>query len=400
MLTIMRRSTRPLPSPPTRLLTAGLLTFVSFVLTGCQTGGTVSTSGSSNAPSPGSSASTLQQATDTVDHAAYAALGYRLNWRGYALMGKRGRVRFFNVFDDGVVVHSDSNIVTLLQPSTGAIRWSRQIGQSIDHFVGETTHNGQLFVASDNELFMLDLNTGETQDKDDLALVVSTPPTVIDPLVIFGAGNGQTLAHNLETGFKLWAYQLQGAIIARPVRIGESVGVVSQTGDVIIIDTVSGSATLRARIFGGLASDPVAGDDAMYVASLDQSIYGFATQGDSWEWRVRTDHPLTEQPTLLNGVLYVGIPGEGLAALDPSASGDRIWTSPDAAGSVVGMQGGDLVVWSRKTTTAFRVDPDTGDVISRATLPDVERMQIRPAVDGDLYTASPTGVVSKFTPRS
>src|SRR5690606_12182537 len=109
-------------------------------------------------------------------------------------------------------------------------------------------------------------------------------------------------------------------------------GVVSQGGDVIIIDTRSGASTLRARIFDGLANDPVAGDDAMYVASLDQSVYGFAARGSSWDWRLRTDQPITEQPVLLDGVLYVDIPGEGLTALDPAYNGERIWSNAGVSG--------------------------------------------------------------------
>lgn len=335
-----------------------------------------------------------------VDHDAYAQLGYRLVWQGYPVMGDRAAVRFFDVFDDVIVMHSAANVITLMETTTGSNRWVREVGTRLDAFVGNTTDNGQLLVSSDNELFMLDMRTGEITDKDNLAVVVSTPPRVVWPIVVYGSGGGEVLGHNLETGFKLWGYKLRGSITARPVRIGERlVGVVSQEGDVIILDAWNGSSTLRARIFGGLENNPVGSDDAMYVASLDQSIYGFATRGDTWDWRVRTQNPLRAQPTLLDGVLYVDIPGEGLAAIDPAYGGERIWTNPDAAGAVIGMQDGDLIVFNRERRTAYRIDPERGDLIETVVLQGVERLHMSPNIDGDLFAVSPRGVVSKFTPR-
>lgn len=348
---------------------------------------------------PGALTSSSTKARLQVDRDAMAGLGFRLSWSGYPILGARSKVEYFDVYDDVIAVHSDSNVLTLMDAATGVNRWTRQLGQPIDHFVGDTRVGGRLLNASDNELFILDIRTGEIIDKQALAMVVATPPTVMGNVALFGTGAGQVIGHNLDTGFKQWGYQLSGSITVGLVKIGGLVGVVSQSGDTIVIDPRTGASTLRARIFGGLASAPVASDDAMYLASLDQSIYGFTTRGDTWQWRVRTEHPITEQPTLLNGALYVDIPGAGLAALDP-ANGDRLWTNPDVSGTVVGLRDGDLIVWSRPTSTLFRVDAARGDLLASAKLPGVEFVRLSPTVDGDLFAATPDGVVSKFVPRS
>ncbi len=335
-----------------------------------------------------------------VDHDAYGELGFRIAWQGFPVMGDDARVKHFDVFDDAIVIHSESNVVTLMDASTGANRWAREVGDPIVTFVGNTMEGGELFVSSDNELFILDANTGEVIDKDDLAVVVSTPPRVVYPIVVYGSGSGEVLGHNLETGFKLWGYKLRGSITARPASLGDNlVGVVSQGGDAIIIDSRTGSSTLRARIFGGLDNDPVAGDDSMYIASLDQSIYGFSSRGSSWDWRIRTDQPLREQPWLVDEVLYVEIPDEGFAALDAAYQGERLWTNPDISGAVIGLRGGDLIVFSKSDQTVFRVDPEHGDIIAQARVNNVERMTMFPRAGGNLYAVSPRGIVSKFTPR-
>ena len=334
-----------------------------------------------------------------VNYEAFARLGYQLAWRGRAIMGKGGRVLFFDAVDGGVLVQSTVHTITMMENATGSNRWSTTLGAPLDRFVGQTDANGSILIASDNELFILDRRTGEITDKQNLALVVSTPPVVAGPIAVFGSGSGEVLGHNLQTGFKLWGYQLHGSIQAPPVAVGALVGVVSQRGDVIIIDPSTGSATLRGRIFDGLANHPIASDDTLFIASLDQSVYAFPDSGSSWRWRVRTEHPIAAQPALLGGVLYLDIPGQGLAAIDP-ATGARRWTNPDAHGDAVGARRGDVIVFSHEDHAAFRIDADTGDIIERADLPGVERMLMRPAGNGDLYTATAGGAIGRYVPQS
>jgi len=380
------------------MLAAGSALFVApMAMPGCAAG-----DGASSRSSTGSSMmrQSRRASQASVQSDPMAELGYRLGWRGYAVLGRSGKVQFFDVFNDVISVHSTSNAVTMMEGSTGANRWIRQLGQRLARFVGSARVDDTLYIASDNELFLLDIRTGEIVDKHRLALVVNTPPLIMDDLAIFGTGAGEVLGHNLITKFKLWGYKLNGAITAPPVRIGDLFGVVSQNGDTIIIDPETGSSAMRGRIFGGLANAPVADDSAMFIASLDQSIYSFSPGSSSWDWRVRTEQPIVEQPTILDSVLYVDIPGAGLTAMDANNNGAELWVNPELPGTVVGVRDGDLIVWSRATATLFRVDAARGDVIAKILLPGVVHVRLSPTTDGALYTATADGVVSKFIPRS
>lgn len=380
------------------MLAAGSTMLVAtMALPGCAAGEGSTSSGRSGSSMMGRS-TRGSQALVQLD--PMSELGFRLGWRGYAVLGRSSEVQFIDVLDDVISVHSTSNAVTMMEGSTGANRWIRQLGQPLARFVGSARVDDTLYVASDNELFILDIRTGEIVDKQHLALIVNTPPLIVDDLAIFGTGAGEVLGHNLFTKFKQWGYKLRGAITASPVLIGDLIGVVTQNGDTIIIDPQVGSSTLRARIFGGLANVPVADDSAMYVASLDQSIYSFSPGGGTWDWRVRTEQSITEQPTLLDRVLYVHIPRAGLTAMDADNNGAELWTNPDLSGTVVGVRDGDLIVWSQATTTLFRVDASRGDVIAKIVLPNVAHVRLSPTEEGALYTATADGVVSKFVPRS
>lgn len=384
-----------LPRPLAPMLAASLAAACAVWMSACATTGA---GGASAASASGDTPSTRASAGGAVNHDAFATLGYRLSWRGKPVLGRSGDIRFFEPIGDGVLVHSTNQIVTFIDPATGANRWSATLGRPIDRFVGLTDADGSIMVASDNELFILDRRTGEISDRQRLAVVVSTPPAVVGPIAVFGSVSGEALGHNLETGFKLWGYGLRGAIESPPVVIDRSVGVVNRTGEVLIIDTQTGLATLRARIFGGLANRPVAAEDAMFVASLDQSIYAFAMRGSSWLWRVRTESPISAQPALIDGMLVVEIPGRGLVALD-TGTGEQLWASPEATGDPVGVRDGLLISFDRDRAKAFVVDPRNGDLVATEPMPGVERMVMLPAADGDLYTTTRQGVVDKFVPR-
>ncbi len=380
----------------TRTLPASIAAMTLACLGGCAAtgagGGYATTTSADSGPAGARS-------VGGINHDAFATLGYRLSWRGQPVLGRSGDIRFFEAIDDGVLVHSTNQIVTFMDRATGANRWSATLGRPIDRFVGLTDADDSVMVASDNELFVLDRRTGEISDRQRLAVVVSTPPAVVGPIAVFGSVSGEALGHNLETGFKLWGYGLRGAIESPPVVIDRSVGVVNRSGEVLIIDTQSGLATLRARIFGGLANRPVAADDAMFVASLDQSVYAFALRGTSWLWRVRTESPISAQPALIDGMLVVEIPGRGLVALD-TGTGEELWASPEASGDPIGVRDGLMISFDRARATAFIVDPRNGDLVARETMPGVERMVMRPEVDGDLFTTHAHGFVDKFVPRS
>ena len=61
---------------------------------------------------------------------------------------------------------------------------------------------------------------------------------------------------------------------------------------------------------------------------------------------------------------------------------------------------GRLVVWDRPSETAATLDPASGEVIDRVRLRGVAFLEPDRFVDGNLFTASLNGVVSKFVPRN
>lgn len=351
---------------------------------------------SSRASGAGAEAFSMNANPDQPSKPEYK-LGYMLQWQGFPRVTSRQGVHYFDVLGDTLVVQDYDQNVTVMETDTGRNRWSVLAGDRLKNFLGNVRADDHLVVSSDTEVQVYDIKTGDITARQHLAVLANTRPVVVGALAIYGGATGEVLAHNLAVGFKAWGYQLHGTITATPVHLAESdVGVVSQGGDVIILDGRRGAARGRhAKIFGGLANRPVGDDRAMYVASLDQSIYAFARSNGQRLWRYRTESPISAQPTLHKGVLYVYVPREGMVALD-TRTGSLLWTNPDLKGEIVAMRKGNLLLWDGKAFTT--VDPERGDPIDSIPFPGVAMLRFDTFEDGNLYTVSPKGVVQKYAP--
>lgn len=370
----------------------------ALLLAGCTAGGGA-------APRPGGgSARAGGTFTETIDHDAFRQMGYRLLWTGAAATSSRGVVTRADVLGDAVVVQESGGAVTLIQTSDGRTRWSVALGERLTRFLGNARAGNRVLVASDVELYVLDADTGDLRDRQSLDLIVSTPPLVAPEdagpgardVVIFGSRNGRVLAHDLRSGLGRWQYQLEGAIETAPVAVGDHVGLISESGDVIIVNPATGSAAARARVFDGPGAAPAATDSIIAFTCRDQSAYAFTGDGGARLWRYRTERPLTTPMAIIEGVAYFTVPGKGLIGLNAS-TGREVWRAAGAAGEVLGKAGGALIVRNGDTITAY--DAQGAQIVS-ADVPGLHEVVMPSAVGGDLYLITRRGAVSRFVPTT
>lgn len=365
----------------------------------CARQGAAKPAASANAKAPAKPAAKPGEYAPNVDHDAWAKLGYRLDWQGFPFLagGNTARVTRIVPFDDMVLVQESSSAVALLEANTGAKRWAVDLANPITKFTGisrDPQDSARILVSSESELFGLAAQSGNLVIREKYEKVVNTAPVTIGHLAIYGCSTGEVQAHVVGRGVKAWGFDLQGSIDADPVRMGESVGAVSQAGEVVFL-TDKGAVLGRNKIFQGLATNPVANDTTMYVAGLDQSVWAFDFTG-ALAWRYRTSVPLKDQPTLHADTLYVNVPGQGLTALN-AADGHVRWISKSAAGTVIAVRNKQLIAWDG--TSAYTIDPDRGDVYDKVELQNIQFIKLDAFDNGNAYAVDGRGVVSKFVPR-
>jgi outer membrane protein assembly factor BamB len=336
-----------------------------------------------------------------IDYLEYAKIGYRMDWVGYPAVTGSLPIRFFQPYQDVVAVLEQGSTLSILENTTGGRRCAVQLSNPITKFVGIARADDRLVVASDADVFFLNTQTCNLAGRQEIEKIVTTEPLMVGNLIIFGTNVGELLAHlstSAAGGVKAWGFATGEAIEGNPVLVGSTVGAVNQTGEIVFVDAVNGALVGRNRIYGGVSTNPVADEAAMYIASLDQSVYAFAPSG-SMLWRYRTGAPLRTQPTLHSGRLYVGIPGEGLVAFD-AASGRPVWKAKDLQGfTVVGVNKGYLVAFNTQDQAAVTLDPARGDIVERIKVPGATMAKTDAFENGNLYVASKSGLIAKFLPR-
>ncbi len=386
---VVRAAFRGSSLPMASLCVAGLI-----AAAGCQSGGSGSASGGT-----GNRSGTVSAETSfDVNYQAWSGFGYRLDWVGFPFPAAVSpRVTEVKAFDDVVIAQQADTTVAVLEASTGRYRWATDLANPLTKFVGivrDASDPSRIIVSSESEAFILSLPNGNLLSREQFQKVVNTPPVQAGNLGIYGTPVGEVLAHVYGRGVKAWGFDTIGAIEADVVVVGDVLCAVSQAGDVMFLST-DGTLRGRARIYGPLANNPVASENAVYIAGTDQSVWAFDGAGRMM-WRYRTPVKLTAQPTLHEDTLYVTIPGQGLTAFD-AVSGSVRWKQAEVAGDVIAKRGANLVV--RTDRGLALVNPTDGGVEQRLDLPGVTRVVTDEFVDGRLYAVNSNGLIAKFAPQ-
>lgn len=365
-------------------------------LTGCAT-----TESTSSATGKGMSPDERAAAVPPQNE-EFAKLGYRLEWRAFPTMLPGEQIRRVELFGDVLAVQESAGVVSVIETRSGQVRWSDQAAGRLTKFLGinrDAKTGDRLILSSESEAFFYDISTGTLKARQKLALVATTKPVQVGDILVYGSGNGQILGHLMLNGFRQWGAGITGAIETPLLPIGTGrVAAVSSTGDIAVLDGVTGISQGRARIFAGPRDGvSMAGSETtMFVASADHSLYAFNAETAASLWRVRTDAPLNFSPTYHDNRVYCDMGKDGLSCLEAN-NGKVVWKNPDVHGTVVGIRNKRLLVWDG--SKAVTLDMAKGSVVDSVELKNVSMLRVDNFVDGNLYAVSPAGIVAKLSPR-
>lgn len=337
--------------------------------------------------------------TNAPQHEAYSKLGYRLSWRAFPDVSEGHRVVGVDPLGDTVIVRESATRVSAIDTKSGSLRWSDQLAGPLTNLVGSARRENSIGIMSDTDVFVMDSGTGNLLNRYSLGKVTSVPPLVTEFGMIVGAADGQVVAYQRQTGFRLWANSLSSTIEVAPVHVLEGAGAfVSRNGELVVVDLATGDGQGRARMRGGPTSTPAVSQDTVFIASVDQSVYAFDARTGAQIWRHRTATPLLGAPVFYDNVIYVDVPGTGFTALD-AASGRTTWTNSGVKGKVIGVLKGKLLVWDAPSGETVLLDLKDGTLIEKTKIEGVAVLSTDGLVDPTLYIATTGGVLERLTPR-
>ena len=392
------------PRPRLPALSLMVLGMAAGLAAGCTTQPQATT----ETPAPAAVAETPEIDLETeflIGPSKVRELGYRIDHQARTFPEADSGVKRLAILGDSAFVLDGRNFLTRLRRTDGKRVWRIPVADPLDDIHGITylPDDELVLLMAGAHLLVLDDNTGSMIDKQDLGQIASTAPVVFGPVLIYGARNGQLVWHSFEVGYQWRGYQVSSTIRLNPLLVGGEVAVVASDGTVMVIDASSASALWEKRLLSGVEAAPVASDDLLYIAGLDQYVWALNLQTGRTAWRYLSEAPLVCPPALVDDRLYQHIPTEGLvcfAARPIDAPGGKvIWSTPGVQGQVIGKHGNRLMVWDDHEARMSLIDAERGAVMTTIDLPEVRHLLMSSTESGDLYAAGNDGRVIRLVPR-
>jgi serine/threonine protein kinase len=183
---------------------------------------------------------------------------------------------------------------------------------------------GKVFVgAYDNNLYAIDLETGEFEWKYATDGGVASSPTIWNDRVIFGSLDERLYALFAGSGQRAWVFRTHGRIYSSPRAGYGHVFLGSDDGVFYAINAMAGREAWRVEIGSRIRSSPLISEELLYFGSDDGVIHALDLSGEA-RWRFVSKRAVISSPALAEGLLVVGSQDWSVYAIDAN-SGWSTW---------------------------------------------------------------------------
>ena len=250
----------------------------------------------------------------------------------------------------------------------------------------------KILVNSENRMFVLSSQTGETIALSDLETPVATAPAILGSYAVFGGDNGLIFAHNIATSYSAWRARLPMGVMVRPVAQGNSVFLADSGGNYVMYNN-EGSLLWAGRAHAKISAEPVVTPNGVFVASEDQSLYALNRSNGRDRWIYRAETPLTRSPVALGASIYLPLHSGELVSIDP-LNGSEIWRVKLAAHPFA-LLDQKLLLYTPKSIVI--IDNQTGKTVSEYHAGPLKSVLRGP--DNSIILVSPEGHLQRLDPR-
>ncbi len=137
--------------------------------------------------------------------------------------------------------------------------------------------------------------------------IIESSAAISEGTVFVGAGTGDLLAIDLETGKLRWKYATGSQIgESSPAVGGGRVFVGDLAGIVHAVDARSGSRVWTFKTGGEVKSSPVLVGELVLIGSYDTHLYALQQKDGGVRWKLQTKGPVHATAAVQDGVIYLG----------------------------------------------------------------------------------------------
>ncbi len=250
-----------------------------------------------------------------VGDRVYAATGGRQG-RVYAFALRTGRRHWRQplAFATGsiaatpgtVLAATESGRVVGLDASDGAARWTRRLAGPVR--AGVVLFGDEVFVASDDTLYVLDLAEGSVRRHAAAPVIVAAIPAVLGDTLVATSPDGQIVGIDLRGPTLRWTVPTGSPIFGGPSVARDTVFAVTLDGAVWQVPLRDPTAATADSLHVAVRATPAPTRSGVLVGTLAGEL--LLVRGASVERKARVDGPIEQAPVVDRGILYV-IDGKG-----------------------------------------------------------------------------------------
>lgn len=361
-------------------------------------------SGSSSTAGPGDSKQVVAQLDRdyVIGPTVAGELNYRIAWQypGSSTAPLKG----IGLRGDSVYTLDKQNFLTRVTIADGRKQWRVQVSDAVLDIMSLNVIGDRVYLTAGSEMLIFDALNGTQTGRWSLEKVAGTQPAEFGDFLIYGTRGGELVWLQRGMGFMWRAYAVGPSVKVPPAIRSGVVGAVDTTGVVIMLNAATATQIWSHRLLDPVVCKPVIGEDMVYVAGTDQTLYGYDLRSGRMLWHVLTESPLTSSPTLAGDKLYQQIPDHGLACYNAVPvdlpGGEFFWRNDKVTGNVILERKGDLFAWDAQTKRLAIVESTRGLSKSNLDLPQADFLIIGGASGDEIYAANKDGRVVRLVPRT
>lgn len=226
---------------------------------------------------------------------------------------------------DIAYIGTDDSRVVAINIASEAIVW--QFNASGPVYSSPVIHNGQIFVASSQNVYALDQASGTNnwQFAPAGGATFYSSPTIEPPYAYIGCDDGNLYALKISDGTIGWQYSTPEPIKSSPIVYGGNIIFGSNDNKIYCLDSGARAPRWVYETGERVVSSPYGYHQVVYVGSYDYNFYAINIIDGTLKWKYNMNALVKSSPLVYDGTVYVGGFDKFMYAFD--TSGLLRWSS-------------------------------------------------------------------------
>jgi outer membrane protein assembly factor BamB len=203
-----------------------------------------------------------------------------------------------NIISEGVVYSiTQKGQIYAKSLDTGWNLWTKNIGNNPTEPV---LNNGYLIVNSDDGFYKINKSSGVIEQKD------TGYSGIGDSEILYSILDKSCLCINQQTNEKIWEFETEGIITAKPIKYKDTILFGSRDGYVYKLDSETGELIWKTLTNWGIDTTPAISEEFVYVGSLDNNLYCIDFEKGDIIWKFVCASAIHSNPLIYGDFVFFG----------------------------------------------------------------------------------------------